>query len=183
MAYELFDRNLAVEMTLGEAVAKGILPTHIYVPIWYDYDDKLKQYQEDIALITDRKEREALSHTLKQLKNNLQLSYGAEDVFATYMPNNYGKYIVFCRDYKHLQEMQGAMQQWLCRINPCLRFYVSISREKDRDLQLEAFKADNGYDAIKLLFTVDRLNEGLHVKDIDGVIMLRPTTSPIIYLQ
>ena len=27
------------------------------------------------------------------------------------------------------------------------------------------------------------LNEGLHVNDIDGVIMLRPTISPIIYLQ
>ena len=183
MAYELFDRNLAIELTLGEAVAKGILPSPTYVPIWYDYDDRLKQYQEDIAMVTDRKERDALQHTLNQLKNNLQNAYGAEDVFATYMPNNYGKYIVFCRDYNHLQEMQVAMQQWLYRINPCLRFYVSVSREKDRDLQLEAFKMDDGYDAIKLLFTVDRLNEGLHVKGVDGVIMLRPTTSPIIYLQ
>ena len=30
---------------------------------------------------------------------------------------------------------------------------------------------------------VDRLNEGLHVKNIDGVFMLRPTSSPIIYFQ
>ena len=27
------------------------------------------------------------------------------------------------------------------------------------------------------------LNEGLHVSDISGVIMLRPTSSPIIYMQ
>ena len=27
------------------------------------------------------------------------------------------------------------------------------------------------------------LNEGIHVKDVDGVILLRPTVSPILYLQ
>ena len=27
------------------------------------------------------------------------------------------------------------------------------------------------------------LNEGIHVDDVDGVILLRPTVSPIIYLQ
>ena len=27
------------------------------------------------------------------------------------------------------------------------------------------------------------LNEGVHVDDVDGVILLRPTVSPIIYLQ
>ena len=32
-------------------------------------------------------------------------------------------------------------------------------------------------------YTVDMLNEGLHVEDISGVIMLRPTDSRIIYLQ
>lgn len=27
------------------------------------------------------------------------------------------------------------------------------------------------------------LNEGIHIKDVDGVVMLRPTISPIVYLQ
>lgn len=27
------------------------------------------------------------------------------------------------------------------------------------------------------------LNEGIHVDDVDGVILLRPTVSPIIYKQ
>lgn len=33
------------------------------------------------------------------------------------------------------------------------------------------------------MFVVDILNEGIHVKDVDGIIMLRHTTSPIIYFQ
>ena len=27
------------------------------------------------------------------------------------------------------------------------------------------------------------LNEGMHIEGIDGVIMLRPTSSPILYMQ
>ena len=44
------------------------------------------------------------------------------------------------------------------------------------------FKADTG-EHLKLLFCIDMLNEGVHVDDIDGVILLRPTISPIIYKQ
>ena len=183
MADELFENKLARYMTLGEAVAKGILPEPIYIPVWYDYDEKLKQYQEDIAVIRDPKERAKLEEKLHELKNNLQNSYGAADVFKNHMPNDHGKYIVFCRDFEHLQEMQKTMKVWLSDINPNIRPYVSISREKDKDVQLDMFRADDGEDAIRLLFTIDRLNEGVHVKDIDGVIMLRPTVSPGIYLQ
>lgn len=36
---------------------------------------------------------------------------------------------------------------------------------------------------MKLLFCIDMLNEGIHVEDVSGVILLRPTVSPIIYKQ
>ena len=183
MASILFGDNLACYRTLGEVIARGILPMPTYIPVWYDYDEKLKQYQEDIAAIEDPKERAELEEKLHELKNNLQNAYGVEDVFKKHMPSDHGKYIVFCRDFEHLQEMQKTMNDWLSAVNPNVRSYVSISRETDRDEQLNAFKADDGEDAIKLLFTIDRLNEGVHIKGVDGVIMLRPTTSPIIYLQ
>ena len=44
------------------------------------------------------------------------------------------------------------------------------------------FKADIS-DHLKLLFCIDMLNEGVHVEKIDGVILFRPTVSPIIYKQ
>lgn len=37
--------------------------------------------------------------------------------------------------------------------------------------------------ALEVIFTVDLFNEGLDVPDIDTVLMLRPTESPIIFLQ
>lgn len=183
MASELFDGNLAVEMTLGEAVQREILPTPKYIPVWYDIDGKLEQYEKDIAGITDPKERKELENKLYQMKRNLETSYGAEDIFKKHLPNNHGKFIVFCRNKEHLQEMIQAMNKWLSCVNTNINSYISISVQEDKDIQLKAFKEDNSNNAIKLLFTIDRLNEGLHVKGIDGVIMLRPTTSPIIYLQ
>lgn len=39
----------------------------------------------------------------------------------------------------------------------------------------------NESDALKLLFCIDMLNEGIHVKDISGVILFQPTVSPAIY--
>ena len=44
------------------------------------------------------------------------------------------------------------------------------------------FKTETG-DRLKLLFRIDMLNEGVHVKGISGVILFRPTISPIIYKQ
>lgn len=183
MASELFDRNLAVEMTLGEAVQRNILPTPQYIPVWYDIDGKMDRYKEDIASIANAQERRELEEKLEQMRRKLQNSYGAEDIFKKYLPHNHGKYIVFCRDQAHLTEMQKTVRSWLAGVNSNVHSYVSISAQSDKDLQLEAFKTDKSEDAVKLLFTIDRLNEGVHVKGIDGVIMLRPTVSPIIYLQ
>lgn len=44
------------------------------------------------------------------------------------------------------------------------------------------FQRDNSAH-LKLLFCIDMLNEGIHVDDLDGVILFRPTESPIIYKQ
>ena len=44
------------------------------------------------------------------------------------------------------------------------------------------FKVDES-EHLKLLFCIDMLNEGIHVDGVSGVILLRPTISPIIYKQ
>ena len=46
-----------------------------------------------------------------------------------------------------------------------------------------AFKADNDSSRLRLLYCIDALNEGIHLDDVSGVILLRPTVSPIVYKQ
>lgn len=182
MAYELFDRNLAVEMTLGDAINRKILPTPKYLGVWFDFDGRLIQLEKDISYIKDPKKRNEKVRQFRRMKQQLEDSFGAHKIFREHMPKN-GKFIVFCRDREHLDEMTRKMHAWLSGVNLNLHWYVSISERKDKDLQLQAFKDDEDIHAVKLLYTIDRFNEGLHVKGIDGVIMLRPTISPIIYLQ
>lgn len=57
-------------------------------------------------------------------------------------------------------------------------FYNNAATSKE----FAAFKADDS-SHLKLLYCIDMLNEGIHVDDVDGVILLRPTVSPIIYMQ
>ena len=45
MAAELFDSNIASEMTLGEAIVRGILKSPTYILSVYSYQNDLKKYQ------------------------------------------------------------------------------------------------------------------------------------------
>lgn len=60
--------------------------------------------------------------------------------------------------------------------------YKALSDDPATDKAFAAFKADNSKH-LKLLFCIDMLNEGVHVEGISGVILFRPTISPIIYKQ
>lgn len=182
MASELFDSNLAVEMTLGEAVVRNILPEPEMIAVWYDLDGcRIARYKEDIATIQDKKKRKEAEETLEKMRRHMEDAYGIEKVLKNHLHGN-EKLIVFCRNKEHLECLQAVIAKWFIDINPNVHIYKSIADQKDKNLQLQSFCTDQD-DAIKLLMVIDRLNEGLHVKDINGVILLRPTTSPIVYLQ
>ena len=119
MAEELFDSCVASDMTLGEAVVRGILPTPNYVTTVYQYQKTLAKYQARV-------------------------------------------------DNLRTPGIQDANQKYLDAPNT--------------DKAFADFKMDTS-DRLKLLFCIDMLNEGVHVEGISGVILFRPTISPIIYKQ
>ena len=127
MAEELFDSRVASNMTLGEAVVRGILPAPKYVTTVYQYQKALAKYQARV--------------------DNLRAP-GIQDV-----------------NQKYLDALRRALEQ-----------------ADGLDKVFADFKTDTG-DRLKLLFCIDMLNEGVHVEGISGVILFRPTISPIIYKQ
>ena len=127
MAEELFDSRVASDMTLGEAVVRGILPAPKYVTTVYQYQKTLAKYQARV--------------------DNLRAP-GIQDV-----------------NQKYLDALRRALEQ-----------------ADGLDKVFADFKTDTG-DRLKLLFCIDMLNEGVHVEGISGVILFRPTISPIIYKQ
>ena len=67
-------------------------------------------------------------------------------------------------------------------MNAEVAVYEAYSDDPGTDKAFADFKADES-DRLKLLFCIDMLNEGVHVEGISGVILFRPTISPIIYKQ
>ena len=93
-----------------------------------------------------------------------------------------GKYIVFCANFDHLNEMKGLATEWFCGVDPEPHIYTAYADDPKTGQEFKAFKADKSAH-LKLLYCIDMLNEGIHVEGVDGVILLRPTVSPTIYKQ
>ena len=90
-------------------------------------------------------------------------------------------------DYRtHMDKYISQAMEWFKQIDSEPEIYVVHSEEekegKTNSKTIEQFEEANS-EHLKLLFSVNMINEGLHVDDISGVIMLRPTKSRIVYLQ
>ena len=181
MVEEIFDSNIANEITLGEAVYRGILPMFKYISASYTHDDT-KYILESIKRIPDRKERLKRLKEYKDMIYNIEQANKIEDLFKENIEDKSGKFIVFCKSVPHTKECKKLLEKWFKNIGMKVKVYISTSKDYDKDEQLEKFIKDKS-NRIRLLLSVNRFNEGLHVKDISGVIMMRPTKSPIMYLQ
>ena len=96
MADELFDGNIASEMTLGEAIVRGILNPPKYVLSVYSYQKDLEKYQRKISRTRSKPVRDAAEKYLDALRRALDMADGLDEVFAKHMASHNGKYIVFC---------------------------------------------------------------------------------------
>ncbi len=182
MADELFCGHIASEMTLGEAIARGILPAPKYVTSLYSY-------QKEWARIKGRvqkarrgifpKEDERL---LEELKRALEDADGLDAVFERHMENPHGRYLVFCSGKEHMEGMMGKAAEWFAKVDRNLHLYSVAYDDPGAAREYMRFQEDRS-DHLRLLFSIDMLNEGIHVEGVDGVILLRPTVSPILYLQ
>ena len=182
MADELFDGNIASYMTLGEAIVRGILNAPKYVLSVYSCRKSLKKYEERVRRQKSKATRDAAEEYLEELRRSLDKAEGIDEIFKKHITDKNGKYIVFCSDYEHLCEMTDKVPEWFGKIDEAPHIYKAYSEDPSTDEAFAAFKKDDS-EHLKLLFCIDMLNEGVHVDDVSGVILLRPTVSPIIYKQ
>ena len=182
MAEELFDSRVASDMTLGEAVVRGILPAPKYVTTVYQYQKTLAKYQARVDNLRAPGIQDVNQKYLDALRRALEQADGLDRVFAHHITNKAGKYIVFCANKEHMDEMVSHVPEWFAGVNPDVVVYEAYSDDPNTDKAFSDFKTDTS-NRLKLLFCIDMLNEGVHVEGISGVILFRPTISPIIYKQ
>lgn len=183
MADELFGGNIASEMSLGEAIALGILAPPKYVLSAFSCQKDLNKYSRRISRAKSRAVRDEGEKYLDALKRALDKADGLDEIFDKHMTERTGKYIVFCSDYEHMCQMKELAGDWFCRIDKAPHIYTLYSEDPSSDREFQAFKSDNNNTHLRLLYCIDALNEGVHIDNISGVVLLRPTVSPIIYKQ
>ena len=182
MADELFRECIASEMTLGEAIVRGILPVPEYVTSVYRYNEELEAYQQRIDLSIPVGLKAKAQKQLERLRRSLAQAEQLDKLFERHMKKRHGKYIVFCSSWEHLQEVKSRLREWFRRVDDAPHCYTLYSGDADTEKDFEAFCEDQS-EHLKLMLCINRLNEGIHIADLSGVILFRPTVSPIIYKQ
>ena len=182
MAKELFDGYIASEISLGEAIAREILRPPKYILSVYSFQKDLEKYEGRVVKLRNPVLRDRAKELLKTLRRSLENADGLDVIFARHMPDKHGKYIVFCSNVTHMSRMIELVPDWFTKIDAEPHIYRAYSLDPETREAFAAFREDES-DHLKLLFTIDMLNEGVHVADVDGVILFRPTVSPIVYKQ
>lgn len=184
MADELFDGNYAVNMSLAEAIKMKILPLPIYIASYYSFWGEVEQLRIRAERTGNPKLKFVLLGKIQQAKRMLtELDCGIDGILKKHIKKKSSKFIVFCSGIDKLDSAFEDSTSWFEKINPNIHKYKVHSNNNESQKEFNDFADDNDLSAIKLLFCVDMLNEGVHIDDIDGVIMLRSTQSANVFYQ
>ena len=183
---ELFEGKISYELTLLDALKNGIVKAPLYVKCDYSLGEHLEGIRKAIANCDDLKNKIDLQKKYDRMRKIVELADGIPELFEKNLKKKNGKYIIFCKDKQHMDEVIEQSKKWFENIDKNPEIYSVYSgdgySEKSNKKAIKSFENSRSKH-LKLLFSVDMLNEGLHVEDISGVIMLRPTDSRIVYLQ
>ena len=183
---DLFEGNIDYELTLVDALRDGIVKAPTYVKCDYTFGEYLEGIRTAISNCNDEQTKKELQDKYDKMRRIVDQADGIPELFAKNIKKKNGKYIIFCKDKAHMDELIDKAKEWFGSIDDNPEIYSVFSgegyTEKDNRKSIENFE-NSKTEHLKLLFSIEMLNEGLHVEDISGVIMARPTDSRIIYLQ
>lgn len=163
--FQLFDHNIACEIRLQQALENDMLcPFHYFgiTDIDIDGDD-----------INDLRR-------FRQLTSDSRVKYIIERAEYYGFSGKRVKGLVFCSRKDEAMELSK-------KFNETGRYKtLALSgddSQEDRQKAIERLVSDNNSDRLDYIFTVDIFNEGVDIPEINQVILLRPTESPIIFVQ
>ncbi len=197
MTQEIFDGNVASSISLSEAMLEELLPVPLYINSKIACRDEFNRVARRVSKLAPTKEKYQLEKKLEQVGR--KINNGTTDnkkMISQYIKEKNGKYIIFCNTIQSLEEVYRDVDNWFSELGMIKKYKVYSNQvdEENRKKGLKQRKSkevnqanldgfNNDEDGISVLLCVDILNEGVHVDGIDGVILLRRTTSPIIYFQ
>lgn len=164
--YEICDYNVPYEISLKEAINKGVLVPFHYYGI-YDETD-----YSSLHLVKGRYDEKELNETYIGNVKRYDL------IYKYYMKYHSKRALGFCCSRQHAEEMA---KEFCKRGIESVAVYSNADGEfsEDRDKAIKKLKNQE----IKVIFSVDMFNEGVDIAALDMVMFLRPTESAIVFLQ
>lgn len=185
MADEMFEGNIASSIDLFEAIARGILPVPKYIEALYDITPDIDSLTSDVSRSTMPSiKKEALLEDIKKFKISWDGVKTISNIIRKHFTTDVNKVMVFCKDVSHIKEMVPLVEKWFeeSGIYDKVNSYMTYSTTDDKRDELNEFKKDAEKGEVNLLFSVDRVSEGIHV-GATAVIFLRNTCSNNVLLQ
>ncbi len=172
--YELFHHQIAHEIRLQKAMEDNLLCPFHYFGI------------SDIALLDNKafKKKSLTEKDFNQLTSEERVDHVIEQAQYYGYSGERVKGLIFCSRNKECKILSWMFNERGYRT-------LALSNETPQKLRETAFerlamKEEDATDELQPLdyiFSVDILNEGIDIIEVNQVIMLRPTQSPIVFIQ
>lgn len=182
MVDEIFEGNVINGVDLSTAVMRGILPPFKYVVSLYGYKSRIAGLLEDVKDPSNSVRVLGVTEEITRLQLLKEEDKNIAEVVQAETSDIKGvqKWVVFCNNIDELEDMSTHLYRWFNPNIKITKMHSKIAKTINMNT-LESF--NNATKGINILLTVDMLNEGVHVKGLTGVFMLRKTISPIVFLQ
>lgn len=164
--FALCDYNVPYEINLAEGINKGMLAPFRYYGIYDDTDYKKIEYNQG-------------HYNIKSLNAAYIANTRRTDlIFMHYSKHKRKRALGFCCSREHAE----MMAKEFCKRGVKAASVYSGSQGRyavDREKALMELKTG----ILEVIFSVDMFNEGVDVKSLDLVMFLRPTESPVVFMQ
>ncbi|WP_366516753.1 DEAD/DEAH box helicase family protein [uncultured Clostridium sp.] len=164
--FEIFDNNIALEVRLHEALEEDlVIPFHYFGITDIEGIDLSNIKLDNIAEVS------------KRLQINRRVEFIVEKMNFYGYDGQVQKCIGFCIDINHAKYMTSEFNKRGIES-------ICLTGEDSGDKREETIKRlESDEDSLKVIFTVDIFNEGVDIPSVNQVLMLRPTSSPIVFIQ
>lgn len=174
--YEIFNYQIAYEIRLQQAMEEKLLCPFHYFGI------------TDIAIIGDNQET---GYDFAMLTSDERVKHIVNQADYYGYSGDKVKGLIFCSNIRETEELSSKFNQV---INPATgRKFRTIAlngsaseQERQRAFERLAMNEDEAtadVQPLDYILSVEILNEGVDIVEVNQVIMLRPTQSPIVFIQ
>lgn len=173
--YEIFNYQIAYEIRLQQAMEENLLCPFHYFGI------------TDLSMIGD----EEAARDFNMLTSDERVRHIVNQADYYGYSGDKVKGLIFCSNIKETEELSEKFNQI---INPAtgknfrtVALNGSASEQERQDaferLAMNEDESSEDRQPLDYIFSVEILNEGVDIVEVNQVIMLRPTQSPIVFIQ